>query len=160
MTVLPITLTTAGATALITLWISGRIGSLRGRLKVSVGDGGEDSLLRRMRAHANLTEIAPFFLILLGLVELADGTRTWLWLVSVAFIVGRVLHVLGMDRPSPSPMRTAGFSVSALALLGLAVYAIVIPYLHRQPAMSITYAAADQLRASTASATNGFVRLS
>jgi uncharacterized protein len=160
MTVLPITLTTAGATALITLWISGRTGTFRRRFKVSVGDGGEEALLRRMRAHANLTEIAPFFLILLGLVELADGTRTWLWLVSVAFILGRVLHVLGMDRPSPSPMRTAGFSISALALLGLALYAIVIPYLRGQPVATITYAAADQPRASAASATNGFVRLS
>jgi uncharacterized membrane protein YecN with MAPEG domain len=53
--ILPTTLALAAAAALINFWLSLRIGQLRGKLKVDVGDGGHDSIFRRMRAHANFS---------------------------------------------------------------------------------------------------------
>lgn len=142
MTMLPITLTTAGAAALLNLWLSIRVGTIRNKVGVSIGDGGNEMLIRRMRAHSNFVEYAPFFLILLGLIELADGPKSWLWGFAVAFIIGRILHPFGMDRPFPNRFRLGGIILSNLALIGLAFYALAIPYLHRAEAASITYAAA------------------
>jgi len=156
MTVLSITLTTAAAAALLNIWIAMRIGTLRRRHGIVIGDGGNPALVARMRAHSNFVEYAPFFLILLGLVELAVGQSFWLWVASIAFIAGRILHVFGMDRPVINPLRNAGIGLSLLSLLALALYAIAIPYLHKKESSAIGIAAAQPL-ASTLSPTNGLV---
>ncbi|MGE5722151.1 MAG: MAPEG family protein [Sphingomonadales bacterium] len=153
--VLPITLTIAGAAALINVWIAGRVASVRRRTGIVIGDGGNEALAARMRAHSNFIEYAPLFLILLGLVELAGGSHIWLWLAGVAFVLGRVLHVFGMDRSTLNPLRGIGIGLTLLSLLGVAFYALAIPYLHKEGRETITYA-----RASTLSATNGLVRRS
>ncbi len=139
--ILPITLTIAGAAALLNIWLARRVGQMRLTHKVSIGDGGNDALIARMRAQANFIEYTPFVLILIGLIELAEGSRIWLWIVGVVYILARIAHGFGMDRPRPDPLklRMIGIVATALILAGLALYAIVLPYVHRTPA-SITYA--------------------
>ena len=141
--ILPITLTIAGAAALLNIWLARRVGQMRLTHKVSIGDGGNEALIARMRAQANFIEYTPFVLILIGLIELAEGSQLWLWIVGVAYILARIAHGFGMDRPHPDPLRlrSIGIIVTALILFGLALYAIVLPYLHRAPA-TITYAEA------------------
>lgn len=125
---LPITLTISAAATLLNLWLALRAGRVRVSRKIPVGDGGDAMLLSRMRAQANFVEYTPFFLILLGLIELATGPRTWLWAVAIAYIVARLAHAFGMDRASPNPLRMGGILVTFLILLGLAGYAIALPY--------------------------------
>jgi uncharacterized membrane protein YecN with MAPEG domain len=126
--VLPITLTIAGAAAILHVWLSLRVSSLRRPLKIGVGDGGNEVLLRRMRAHGNFSENTPVFLILLGLVELARGGNLWLWGAGIVFILARISHAFGMDRPGANIMRVAGIALSWVVLLGLGGYAIYIGY--------------------------------
>lgn len=126
---LPITLTIAGASAVIGLWLGLRVSLMRRSRKVSVGDGGDPVVTARMRAHANFSEYAPLFLILLALVELARGPQHWLWAVAGAFVLGRLLHPFGMDRPGASRMRIAGILLTWASLLILAAYALALPYL-------------------------------
>jgi uncharacterized membrane protein YecN with MAPEG domain len=139
--ILPITLTITGAAALLNIWLARRVGQIRMAHKISIGDGGNEALIARMRAQANFIEYTPFVLILIGLIELADGSRLWLWVVGVAYILARIAHGYGMDRPRPDPLRLRmiGMVTTALILVGLALYAIVLPYLHRAPA-NVTYA--------------------
>ncbi|HZG07426.1 MAG TPA: MAPEG family protein [Allosphingosinicella sp.] len=125
---LPITLTIAAAAALINIWLATRVSRLRFRDKVSVGDGGNERLTSRMRAHANFVEYTPFFLILLALVELSAGSSTWLWVAAIVFILARLAHPFGMERRAPNLMRAGGAVVTWLMLLGLALYALAIPY--------------------------------
>ena len=129
MTILPITLTIAAAAAILNIWLGARVSRVRLASKVSIGDGGVPALAARMRAHANYTEYTPFFLILLGLIELAHGSATWLWLVAILFIACRILHAFGMDRPAPNPFRMIGIAGTMLTLLVLAGYALATPYL-------------------------------
>ena len=158
MTTLPITLTIAGAAALMNVWLGLRVSLLRRRHHISVGDGANQSVMTRMRAHANFGEYTPLFLILLGLVELAKGTHTALWIVAILYIIGRLAHVFGMDRPAPNSLRIGGMALTWLCLLGLALYALLIPYAERkEPAVSY---AELEARASTLSATKWFVRRS
>ncbi len=98
MIMLPITLTMAGAAALLNFWLGLRISLLRRRHSVSIGHGGQDRIETRMRAHSNFVEYTPIFLILLGFVELARGSQPWLWLVAILFILSRIAHAFGMDR--------------------------------------------------------------
>ena len=83
-----------------------------------------------MRAHANFAEYTPFVLILVGLIELGDGTSLWLWGVGALYILARISHALGMDRPSPNPLRMIGILVTMLTLAGLGIYAVVLAHLH------------------------------
>jgi len=129
MTVLPITLTIAAAAVLLNIWLAMRVTRVRIAHKVMMGDGGVPLLTARMRAQANFIEYTPLFLILLGLVELARGSATWLWLVAIVYIIARVLHAFGMDRPAPNPMRMIGTLGTMLPMLALAAYALAMPYL-------------------------------
>ena len=122
---LPITLTTAGATALIAFWLAMRTGGARRAAKVSIGDGGDPALICRMRAQANFTEYAPFILILIALIEFTTHSSIWLWAASVAFLVARIAHPLGMDGLKGA--RTLGTTLTFLLLVGLGLYAISLP---------------------------------
>jgi hypothetical protein len=124
-TTLPITLVLAGALALVNIWLSFRVGQVRGSEKVSVGDGGNDRVLRRMRAHANFAENAPITLGLVGLLEFAAGTSIWLWAAAALFLFARVAHGLGMDEGRPG--RGVGTGLTFLIQLLLALWAISVP---------------------------------
>jgi len=128
MTVLPITLTISGAAAIVNLWLAVRCASARVAGKTLVGDGGDPKLIAKMRAHANFIEYAPMVLILLALIEAADGSRPWLWGVGIAFIVGRLLHPFGLDRGDANWMRGIGILATFVVLIVLAGYALYLPY--------------------------------
>ena len=128
--ILPITLTAAGAAALINIWLAIRVGQKRISDKISIGDGGHPPLIARMRAHANFTEYTPYFLILVALIEMASGTSTWLWIVVGLYLLSRVAHGIGMDMvEGQSKLRGIGILVTMLTLVGLAIYALTLPYL-------------------------------
>ena len=128
MIILPITLTIAGAAAVLHIWLSSRVVRARRPFRLSVGDGGQEPVLRRMRAHANFAENAPIFLILLGLIELAGGNEWLLWGAGIAFILARIAHAFGMDRSSLGRWRMVGMMLTILAIVALAGYAILIAY--------------------------------
>lgn len=126
--ILPVTLTVAGAAALLNIWLGWRVGQRRISEKVSIGDGGNQALTARMRAHANFAEYTPFVLILIGLIELAEGTTLWLWAVGALYILARIAHAIGMDRADSNPFRMIGILVTMLTLAGLGIYAVVIAH--------------------------------
>ena len=126
--ILPITLTIAAAAALLHIWLSLRVSHLRRLHKVLIGDEGNRAVATRMRAHSNFAENTPIFLILLALIEHGIGSEFWLWAVAMLFIVARLLHAFGMDRPAPNALRVGGAALSWLVLLGLAGYALFLSY--------------------------------
>lgn len=136
MIILPVTLTIAAAAALLNVWLGWRVGQVRIAEKVLMGDGGNHRLVCRMRAHANFTEYTPFVLILLGLVELARGSSLWLWAAGGVYLLARIAHAFGMDAEYPSRARMFGTIVTFLTLIGLAAYAIAIPYLSFVPVVT------------------------
>jgi uncharacterized membrane protein YecN with MAPEG domain len=128
--ILPVTLTAAGASALINLWLAVRVSQKRSAAKVWVGDGGNEPLIARMRAQANFIEYTPIVLILFAVIELAVGTSILLWSAMAVFLIGRVTHAFGMDGWKIG--RSFGAISTMIIMLGLAIYAITIPY--RTPA--------------------------
>ena len=125
---LPITLTVGGACALLSIWLAIRVSHVRRLNHVSIGDGGNAVVATRMRAHANFAEYTPIFLILLAAVELAAGANMWRWGIAILFILSRLAHPFGMDRPAPNALRMVGVALTWAALLALAVWAITLGY--------------------------------
>jgi uncharacterized membrane protein YecN with MAPEG domain len=128
--ILPVTLTIAGAAAIVNLWLAVRVAGIRVKGKVLIGDGGNTALITRMRAHSNYVEYAPFVLILMGLIEYSGGSPNWLWGLGIAFIAGRVLHPFGMDKGTPNLLRASGILITFAVMIGLAGWAISVPYTH------------------------------
>jgi uncharacterized membrane protein YecN with MAPEG domain len=118
--VLPITLTLAGAAALLHIWLAARVSRLRTAHRISIGDGGNEALVRRMRAHANYAENMPIVLIMIALIELAGGDARILWAAGILFILARILHGFGMDQSYPSRLRMIGMNCTTILLVGLA----------------------------------------
>jgi uncharacterized membrane protein YecN with MAPEG domain len=128
MIILPVALAATGASAILNQWLATRIAQVRVAEKISIGDGGNLRLIARMRAQLNFAEYTPVVLILIALVELAEGTQFWLWGVAALYILGRILHPFGMDGWSPG--RTIGMGTTMLTSLGLGIYAAILPWLH------------------------------
>jgi uncharacterized membrane protein YecN with MAPEG domain len=126
MTVLPVTLAAAAAAAVLNIWLGIRIGALRTALQVSVGDGGHESLQRRMRAQLNYVENTGFVLVLIAAIELAGAGDAWLAYVAALYFLGRIGHGFGMDGGKLKVGRMIGTLLTMLVQLGLAVVAVLI----------------------------------
>ena len=125
---LPITLTLAAACAFLNLWLAFRCVRIRLGAKTLHGDGGNPLLARRMRAHANFIEYTPIALILCGLVELAIGSPTWLWIGALLYVTARVMHALGMEADHPTIWRAGGALLTWIISFALAIAALYAAY--------------------------------
>lgn len=102
-----------------------RVGQVRLGKKINLGDGGDDLMLSRIRAHGNFTENAP--LALLGLLGLAmlGAHPIALHVFGAAFFIGRILHAMGMAG-SFGQGRLVGTLLTLLSFVGQAVYTLVL----------------------------------
>lgn len=81
------------------LWLCVRVIQARRMAKVTVGDGGDALLVRRMRVQANFADYVPFILVLIGLAE-SLATPAWLLhMLGAVLLAGRLAHGIGMSQP-------------------------------------------------------------
>lgn len=98
---LAITSIYAALLAFIFLWLSARVIVYRRGNRISMGDNGDNSLLKRMRAQGNWAEYAPFGLILLSLVEISEAPAIAVHLLGMMLLGGRALHAWGFSASPP-----------------------------------------------------------
>lgn len=120
---LPTTLCLGAAALLVNFWLGLRCGAIRSAEKISVGDGGNELLMRRMRAQANFIEHTPLILLMVGLVEAAGKGGMWLAPLGALFMLGRVAHGIGMDGKF-GPGRAIGMVTGMVLQLALVVVAV------------------------------------
>ena len=93
------------------------------------GSGGDDTLEKRIRAHANFGEYVPLALVLIGLWEAGGGHHarvlTALWFL----FIGRVLHPFGLFAAPGSPPQFACRG-GGMLLTMLAIFIAAIALLH------------------------------
>ena len=83
-----------------------------------------EMLQRAIRAHGNLIENAPLFLILLFLCELNELSPFYLHTAGMFFFLGRLMHGIGFGFMLHSPiLRIGGMSLTFLGFLILLVLA-------------------------------------
>jgi uncharacterized membrane protein YecN with MAPEG domain len=89
----PITTLITGILAVLQVPLTVLVSYLRGRTGIQFLDGGNETLLRRIRAHGNFTETVPITLIAMACAELSGASSAVLWRGGVCLLVGRAVHV-------------------------------------------------------------------
>ena len=78
------------------LWLSYRVVLGRRTLKISIGDGDDKAMIKRMRVQANAAEYIPFGILMMAFAEFQGMPAHWLHACGVLFLLGRVLHAIGL----------------------------------------------------------------
>jgi uncharacterized membrane protein YecN with MAPEG domain len=81
-----------GLFALIQIPLTVMVGYRRVETNIQFFDGGDVSLLRRMRAHGNYTETVPIVLLAMLGAEMTGIAHWTLWLGGMSLMVGRLMH--------------------------------------------------------------------
>ncbi len=115
MTVTPLY---AGLLAFLFLVLSARVIAVRGR--VSLGDGGDPVVLRRMRAHANFAEYVPLILLMMGFLELNHASPLMLHGIGAALVIARLLHGIALSFTQKWAFGRFFGTAMTLGLLGIA----------------------------------------
>ncbi len=121
---LQVTALYAALLGLIGMVLGGLVGRVRSRTNISLHDGGKPELIEANRRHMNWVENVPFILLLLAIIELNGGSRTWLHIMGVTLLVARILHPFGISTEKMlMPQRLIGAAgtviVTACAILTL-----------------------------------------
>lgn len=122
----------AGLLALVFLLLSYRVIQLRGHDGVSLGDGGDPMLQRRIRAHGNFAEYVPLILLMIGILELSHFPAYLLHTLGLTLFIARVLHGYALSFTESFKFGRFWGTALTFALLlvcgGLCIYQGVRPY--------------------------------
>ncbi len=129
----PITAFVAAVCALLLLALAVDTVRHRMRLRVAFGDGGDQTLISATRSHANLAEHAPVAILLIGVLELSRANHYALMALGAAFLVGRVLHIIGLYQPTsgnPPLARTLGVMTTWITMAALSCWTLWLLVAH------------------------------
>ncbi len=115
-----ITAVVAAILSVLFVMLSANVIGLRRSEKVSVGEADSETLLRAVRAHANLAEYAPITLFLIACLEINGAPRWLIAPLALVFVAGRILHPIGMKKPSEMALRVRGMQLTFLGMAALA----------------------------------------
>jgi uncharacterized membrane protein YecN with MAPEG domain len=117
----------AGLLGLLAVGVAFPAGMLRGKLNISVGDGGSPALLLAMRRHANFAEWVPLALILIALLELNGVSTRAIHCLGAALVIARLLHAIGLKSDTMKSVGSAlGAMATALVTVTASVWLVVI----------------------------------
>lgn len=111
----------AGLLALLFVVLSVRTLRMRRRLRIAIGDGSDQQMLRAMRVHSNFAEYVPLSLLLLYLVEESGATPAYMHALGAALLIGRLLHAIGVSQVDEKYwFRIAGMALTLTVLIAAA----------------------------------------
>jgi uncharacterized protein len=123
---LAITGSYAAALTVLFLLLSARVIAFRRQNRISLGDGDDPEMLRRIRAQGNFAEYATLGIVLLGIAELQGEANHWLYGMGALLLAGRLAHGLNFTFAWKSPVLRTGGMVLTLTSLGLGAF-LVLP---------------------------------
>ena len=133
MNSLPLTSIFAATFTIIYLFLSFRIGYLRGspvmKLIFKIDEEiPETKLHRNVRAHGNFSEYVPIFLILLLIIEtLGQSSFDYLLIICLIFSYGRLAHAICFAFYGSNPfLRISGMLCTYLGLGIFAVHLLLV----------------------------------
>lgn len=116
----------AAVFALFYCGLSVRTLLLRGRLKIAVGDGGDQRMLRATRVHGNFAEYVPMTLLLVFMFELDGGSAGWVHALCGVLLVGRISHAYGIAQDDEDlRFRVFGMASTFTSMVGAALLILV-----------------------------------
>lgn len=114
---IPITTAITGLLAVAQVPLTILVSYLRGKTGIQFLDGGNERLLRRMRAHANFIETVPITLLAMAGAELSGQTPAALWRGGICLVLGRAIHVA-------AALHVKGWGLPRIVAMVLTFYAM------------------------------------
>jgi uncharacterized protein len=112
----------AALLAIVCIVLSAPVGLMRGKKQIALGDSGDPEMIVTIRRHANFIEYVPLALILMALVELNGGSKTWVHALGAVLVVARIVHPFGLDTKNLNKwQRIAGTAVTLLVIAAAAI---------------------------------------
>ena len=121
---IPITALFVGLFALIQVPLTIMVGYRRVQTGIQFLDGGDQTLLRRMRAHGNFTETVPIVLLAMAAAEIAGISHWALWVGGLSLLVGRVMHATILITKGWGNPRALGMILTFLPMAGFGAWAV------------------------------------
>ena len=104
--------------SILIIYLSFEVIKTRRKLRISVGDGNNETLQTAQGAQSNAIEYIPISLLLLFYLEY-NGASNWIvHLAGVSLIIGRVVHAHGLLKGSLR-RRVLGMQITIFVLAGL-----------------------------------------
>lgn len=104
-----------------------RVGQIRIKKQISLGDGDNPALLARIRSHGNYIETTPFALMGLFALAMMGANHIGLHLFGAIFLIGRILHAHGMaQKHSNGRGRVIGMVMTLFTFFGTALYLLFL----------------------------------
>ena len=117
--------TTAGILLVMQQTLMLSVGMYRGKVKQGTGYGEDLTLERLGRRHGNLAENAAIFIATLALLELLVGGTSIVLGLAIAFVAGRVAHMIGFSSLAGSHLKEGSKMFIVLRAAGATTTAIV-----------------------------------
>jgi uncharacterized protein len=98
----------------------------RVKFKVNNGDGNAAPLGMAIRAQANLVQLAPLALLLIGYAEATGTSRVIIHILGAALVGARLLSAWGLlTVEGPSFVRQAGAGLTILVMVAVSIIVLV-----------------------------------
>jgi len=88
----------AALLALVFVALSVRTLLMRRKLQIAIGDAGNQSMLRAIRAHSNFAEYVPLSLLLILFVEASGANPLFVHALGASVVAGRMSHAFGVSQ--------------------------------------------------------------
>lgn len=121
-----LTIGLAAGLALLSIILGINIGRHRMKTNTYLGDGDHLELFKAQRAHANLTEWAPFALILFAGMEYLGADQLYLLIMADIYLIGRICHAIGLINEGERPhiLRAIGSLINLFFIVGASIYVL------------------------------------
>lgn len=116
----------AALLALLYFLLSVRTVRLRRKLRIAIGDAGNEHMLRAMRVHGNFVEYTPFSLLLILMLELQGAHFLLIHVLCICLLLGRAAHAYGVSETQENyRYRVLGMALTFGALVGTAACLLI-----------------------------------
>ena len=112
-----VTMLFAAVFAVLQFPMGAAVGLYRAKTGIAFMDGGDEEMMRRMRAHGNFTENVPIALLVMAGAELAGGPTSLVIGIGGLLLVGRLLHYSALRKMIPEFCRGLGAGLTSLSML-------------------------------------------
>ncbi len=98
----------------------------RFQYRVSLGDGGQDDLQKRMRAHGNFVETVPIALLLMLFAEMQFMQPLATHIIGSLFVLARIGHAISiLSVKPPGKLRQISMVTTLGVIIVLALWILV-----------------------------------
>ena len=115
----------AAILALLFIILSIRTIKTRREHKVAIGDGGEKSILRASRVHANFSEYVPFTILLIAILEMQSYSDWMIHGLCVALVAARIAHAYGVSQANENFKFRIFGTATTINIIGICAFLLI-----------------------------------